>query len=86
MKLIVDPNSKFSDITESNNSPHLMLCSTLIGCTEQCPFCREQCELTDANHAECGKDHFTNIHRPQCLRKYRWHKSNELDYLIYVLI
>ena len=78
MKLIADPNSKFSDITESNNSPHLILCDSLMGCTERCPFCREQCELTDPNHAECGKDHFINIHRPQCLGTYTWNISKKL--------
>ena len=78
MKVIADPKSKFSDITEWNTSPHIMLCDSLIGCTAQCPFCREQCELTDPNHVECEKDHFINIHRPQCLGKYTWHKSKAL--------
>ena len=78
MKIIVDPNSKFSCITKWNNSPHLILCDSLVGCIARCPFCGEQCELTDPNHAECGKDHFINIHRPQCLGKYLWVKSEKL--------
>ena len=78
MKIIADPNSKFSCITKWNNSPHVMLCDSLVGCIARCPFCGEQCELTDPNHAECGKDHFINIHRPTCLGKHLWNKSNKL--------
>ena len=78
MKIVTDSNSRFSHITKWSTSPHLLLCDSVIGCTEQCPFCGEQCELTDPNHAACGKDHFINIHRPQCLRKYRWHKTKKL--------
>ena len=78
MKMVTDPNSEFSHITKWGNSPHLMLCDGVISCTEQCPFCGEQCELTDPNHVACGKDHFINIHRPQCLRRYKWDKSKKL--------
>ena len=78
MKIVTDPNSKFSSITKWGTSPHLVLCNSVIGCTEQCPFCGEQCELTDPNHAECGKDHFISIHRPQCLRRYTWDKTKKL--------
>ena len=78
MERIVDPNSKFSDITKWNTSPHITLCDSLIGCTAQCPFCKEQCELTDSNHVECGKDHFIQIHRPECLGKYTWDKTKQL--------
>ena len=78
MKLVTDPNSKFSHITKWRTSPHLILCKSVVGCTEQCPFCGEQCELTDPNHASCGKDHFINIHRPECLRRSRWDESKQL--------
>ena len=78
LKIIADPNSKFSCITKWNNSPHLILCDSLVGCIARCPFCGEQCELTDPNHAECGKDHFINIHRPKCLGKFLWNKSEKL--------
>ena len=78
MKIVTDPNSKFSQITKWRTSPHLILCNSVVGCTAQCPFCGEQCELTDPNHAACGKDHFINIHRPQCLRKYTWDNSKKL--------
>ena len=78
MKIIVDPSSKFSNISNWGNSPHLTICDNLIGCSEQCPFCGEQCELIDANHVACGKDHFINIHRPQCLGRFIWTDSNKL--------
>ena len=78
MKKITNPNSDISNVTEWRTSPHLMLCESVIGCTEQCPFCGEQCELTDPNHAACGKDHFINIHRPQCLGRFTWHDSKKL--------
>ena len=78
MQMITRSNSKFSDITEWSNSPHIILCNSLIGCTEQCPFCKEQCEINDPNHADCEKDHFIHIHRPECLGRMKWHKSKEL--------
>ena len=78
MKIIEDPGSIFLDITKWNKSPHLLLCDHLFGCYAQCPFCGEQCELTDANHISSEKDHFVKIHRPQCLRKFRWEKTQQL--------
>ena len=78
MQMITHSNLRFSDITEWSNSPHILLCNSLIGCTEQCPFCKEQCELFDSDHADCGKDHFIHIHRPECLGRMKWHKSKEL--------
>ena len=44
------------------DKPHEHL-SELVGCTEQCPYCGEQCDLLD-NHE--GK-HRTEVHRPNCL-------------------
>ena len=43
------------------------------GCCEQCPFCKEQCEMIDSNHT---KDHHCALHRPQCLGGYRGKDSN----------
>ena len=40
----------------------------LCGCTEQCPFCKEQCDL--GVHDE-GIKHVVSQHRPQCLGGYR---------------
>lgn len=39
----------------------------LIGCTEQCPFCGEQCDMQDPNHYP-GLRHSTAVHRLSCLR------------------
>ena len=76
--IVANQSSKLSDIAKWTTSPHIILCSSLIGCTAQCPFCGEQCEITDPNHVACGKDHFTNIHRPSCLGTYRWNESRKL--------
>ena len=48
--------------------PHELL-QKLIGCTEQCPFCGEQCDLLQPGH-DC--DHRVEIHRVGCLKGYRW--------------
>ena len=47
--------------------PHEYL-TNLVGCTEQCPFCGEQCDHQDANH-NCT--HSVGIHRSDCLAGYR---------------
>ena len=78
LERIADPTSKFSAITKWTKSPHILLADSLVGCKEQCPFCGEQCEITDKNHLTAEKDHHIDIHRPQCLRKYTWEESNEL--------
>ena len=75
---IEEPNSKFLKISAWNRSPQSLLCEHLYGCCEQCPFCGEQCELTDADHVLSGKAHYTKIHRPECLKKYTWVRSREL--------
>ena len=79
--ILQDFNDKGTDIgkvTEWKNPPHLVLCNTLIGCTEQCPFCKEQCELTDPDHLKLKKVHFTETHRPQCLGRYIQLDDNSL--------
>ena len=65
-------------LTDSTKSPHNVLYNSLIGCKEQCPFCKEQCELTDENHLDSGKPHYTEIHRPRCLGKYHHSDNNKL--------
>ena len=45
------------------DKPHTLL-RKLIGCTEQCPFCGEQCSCEDPDHSS---KHFTLVHRPTCL-------------------
>ena len=72
--------AEISNITEWRNPPHLILCNTLIGCTEQCPFCKEHCEFTDPDHFALGKGkvHFTETHRLQCLGRYTWVNDSSL--------
>ena len=75
---VANPQSKFFKITKWNKSPHHILYDKLIGCSAQCPFCKEQCEITDKNHILTGKKHYITVHRPDCLGKYTWEESNEL--------
>ena len=70
--------SVYSRLTDSVNSPHKTLYKSLIGCKAQCPFCNEQCELTDENHLDSGKPHYTEIHRPRCLGGYTYDGGNQL--------
>ncbi|KAG9331958.1 hypothetical protein JZ751_016334, partial [Albula glossodonta] len=46
----------------------------LFGCGKQCPFCKAPCEAGGDSHTE----HFTSIHRPEGLGKYRWTDSKKL--------
>ncbi|KAJ8362192.1 hypothetical protein AAFF_G00390720 [Aldrovandia affinis] len=39
-----------------------------IGCGKQCPFCKAPCEAGGEAHTQ----HFTSIHRPEGLGRYRW--------------
>ncbi len=67
--------------SEELNMTHLIKEAAVIvrdniaGCCEQCPFCKEQCEITDAKH---DGDHFCLLHRPQCLGDYRCKDSEEM--------
>ena len=60
------------------DKPHKLL-EKLIGCTEQCPFCKEQCDWLDPNHIDDDQKHKTAIHRPKCLGGYRWINTEELS-------
>ena len=72
-------NSELANISKWDQPPHVLLSSTLTGCKESCPFCREQCECTDENHiSEDGNCHFTNLHRPECLGRITWVGSGKL--------
>ena len=55
--------------------PHELL-QNLIGCTEQCPFCVEQCDLLQPDH-DC--DHRVEIHRLDCLKGYRWNDTQVMS-------
>jgi len=65
-------------LIDSPKSPHNLLYNSLIGCKAQCPFCKEQCELTDENHPASGKPHYTEIHRPQCLGTYTYEHTKQV--------
>ena len=60
-----------------SNKPYDLIYDRLRGCSEQCPFCKEECEATDINHSV---DHFVQFHRPQCLGGYRWLDTEEMIY------
>ncbi|XP_034076423.1 interferon-induced very large GTPase 1-like [Gymnodraco acuticeps] len=55
-------------------NPQDELFNTLIGCGEQCPFCKAPCEAGGTAHTE----HFASLHRPQALGRYRWSNTNKL--------
>lgn len=80
LKSFEDINKMLSKVTESAESPHLVLYNSLVGCKEQCPFCSEQCELTDEDHltGENPRPHYTEIHRPKCLGGYTYITNNQL--------
>ena len=55
--------------------PYDILLNALAGCCEQCPFCSEQCELTDSNHSV---KHSVSLHRSKCLGGWRWSDSEKM--------
>ena len=74
-----------AEIQKWQTRPNDILFKELSGCTEQCPFCKEQCDLTDKNHfhssstsAEEAHKHSVTLHRPSCLGGFRWVDSNEM--------
>ena len=67
-------NIRYSQ-TERRESAHNKLFEDVAGCTEQCPFCGAQCELTIYGHAYSTgleKIKHTTHHRPESLGNYRW--------------
>ena len=50
--------------------------NSVAGCCEQCPFCKEQCEMTDSMHE---RDHVCTLHRPLCLGGYRDDTSEKME-------
>jgi len=64
-----------SQMDKWNKRPYDIVCDSLLGCCEQCPFCKEQCELTTPKH-DCK--HSVELHLPVCLRGYRWSSSGEM--------
>ena len=72
----LDVEESLYDMSEWDEQPHDILLKTLIGCCEQCPFCKEQCELTNSNHSEVK--HSVDLHRSQCLGGWRWIDSDKM--------
>ncbi len=54
------------EMKEWKDKPHVLL-KTLVGCTEQCPFCGEQCDLIDPDHSV---SHRAMNHSCGCLKGY----------------
>ena len=68
----------YFDVMNCGEPPHLILYKSIIGCSEQCPFCGEQCDLNN-DHIH-STPHFTKVHRPSCLRQYIWLQSKKLTF------
>ena len=66
-----------SEMVNWKNKPHELL-RKLIGCTEQCPFCKEQCDQLIPDHIRDNQKHKIAVHRPECLGGYHWIKTNVL--------
>ena len=69
--------SLYYNMEKWEKQPYDIVLNALIGCSEQCPFCKEQCELTDSNHSESVK-HSVSLHRSQCLGGWRWRESQKM--------
>ncbi|KAM9305362.1 up-regulator of cell proliferation-like [Gastrophryne carolinensis] len=54
--------------------PQNELFRKVVGCGEQCPFCKVPCEAGGEEH----KEHFATIHRPEGLGRVRWEKDETL--------
>ena len=77
-ELEVKVQSQFNDITcklsmNTWRDKPVDILMKLCGCTEQCPFCNEQCDL--GLHDQ-GIKHIVAQHRPQCLGGYRFISTN----------
>ncbi|XP_034713264.1 interferon-induced very large GTPase 1 [Etheostoma cragini] len=55
-------------------NPQNELFTKLIGCGNQCPFCKAPCEAGGRFHTE----HWTSLHRPEGLGRYRFCLTNKL--------
>jgi hypothetical protein len=82
-KLHMELKGEFKTVTASvwddhqlEIKPYDALFEDIAGCTEQCPFCKEQCEYTKASHPDSILHSVT--HRPECLGGYSWESDNTL--------
>ena len=67
-----------NEMVHWKDKPHKLL-EKLIGCTEQCPFCKEQCDYLDPDHLHNDQKHKVAVHRPECLGGYRWDSTKILS-------
>nr|XP_040035670.1 up-regulator of cell proliferation isoform X2 [Gasterosteus aculeatus aculeatus] len=78
MKQFLEEKFKKTDILTKlqrlNVNPQNELCAKMIGCGKQCPFCAAPCEAGEKVHTE----HWTSIHRPQALGRFRWTLTEQL--------
>ena len=68
---------KTVEMDQWERKPYDIIFENLAGCTAQCPFCKEQCDLTNESHLPSTK-HSVTMHRPKCLGGLRWTTSNEM--------
>ena len=67
---------KSSVMENWEQKPYVALFEEVSGCTEQCPFCREQCDHTIDEHPSTVKHSVQ--HRPQCLGGIKRKKDNTM--------
>uniref|UniRef100_A0A8C5G0E9 Si:dkey-85k7.12 n=1 Tax=Gouania willdenowi TaxID=441366 RepID=A0A8C5G0E9_GOUWI len=54
--------------------PQNELFTRVIGCGQQCPFCKMPCDAGGKAHTE----HWASLHRPKGLGRYRWDETKKL--------
>lgn len=64
-----------ADMNSFETQPHTILAEQFAGCWERCPFCGAVCTSTIPNHSG---DHQLVFHRPEFLRRCKWHKTDNL--------
>ncbi len=67
----------FQDVIEHNKEPLEKHLKVLLGCTSQCPFCGEQCDLNE--HSIQDQLHRTEVHRVGCLGGCKNKRTKILD-------
>ena len=65
-----------TEVAHWQDKPHELRSRKVIGCTAQCPFCGEQCDILHADHS--GTKHRVGVHRSNCLAGYRDENSGKL--------
>uniref|UniRef100_A0A3B3ZWV0 VLIG-type G domain-containing protein n=1 Tax=Periophthalmus magnuspinnatus TaxID=409849 RepID=A0A3B3ZWV0_9GOBI len=69
-------NTKFdTKLNRLHLKPHHELSERMIGCGQQCPFCKAPCEAGGKGH----KEHWTSLHQSQGLGSFRYIDSKKLD-------